>query len=326
MDLAKIEERIDRTEMSGIVISESLGGVQLENMVQVMEVAKLMALSKQAVPPHLRGEPGMCFAVCIQALEWKMSPFSVANKSYVVNDRVAFESQLIHAVIEARAPLKGRLRGTYSGDGPDLVCSISGMLEGEAEPLVYDSPKIKDIKVKNSPLWSSDPRQQLWFYSTRAWARKYCPDILLGLFSKDELEDSEIGPDRARDITPINLKERLHAGRKEGSKGFSGDNVDRALEHKPAVPFDAGATKQPEPVTIDNTAPAAEAQMELSAGDVETELAAKKQAIDRVESKADLLAIVATVTDFLKANKRTDLLGDFLTYADRRGKKLKDAA
>ena len=53
-----------------------------------MTFAKLMALSHVAIPKHLRGNPGACLAVTIQAIEWRLSPYAVANKSYSVNDRL----------------------------------------------------------------------------------------------------------------------------------------------------------------------------------------------------------------------------------------------
>jgi hypothetical protein len=109
LDVAKIEEKIDRVAAGAMTISDEIGGIKFEHMSEVMEFAKLMSIAGSAVPAHCRGEPGVCLAICIQALEWRMSPFAVANKSYVVENRgdkrIAYESQLIHAVIEARAPL-----------------------------------------------------------------------------------------------------------------------------------------------------------------------------------------------------------------------------
>lgn len=320
-DLERIEQKIDRAAAGAIAISDNVGGVMFASMSELLEFAKLMSISQTAVPKHLRGNPGSCLAVCVQALEWRMSPFSVANQSYEVNDRIAYQSMLIHAVVEARSPLKQRLRPTYTGEGQDRACKITGHIKGEVDPLEYESPTVGKIKVKNSPLWTSDVVQQLFYYASRAWARRYCPDVLLGIYSADELDQVE-----ALDVTPAKPDIATRLKKTEGSRGFAGDNVDRALEHKPTVQVDIGTGKQPEPVTIDNSSPIADAQMELSAGDVETELSAKKQALDRVETKADLLAIVASVTDFLKTNKRTDLLGDFMSHADRRGKRLKDAA
>src|SRR5262245_32102388 len=100
MDLTKIEEKLDKTVAGAVAVSDQVGGVLFQNMAEVMEFAKLLSLAGTAVPKHLRGNPGGCLAVTIQALEWRMSPVAVANKSYEVNDRIAFEAQLIHAVVE----------------------------------------------------------------------------------------------------------------------------------------------------------------------------------------------------------------------------------
>lgn len=163
----------------------------IRSMGDMMEVAKLMSVGKQAIPPHLRDNPGACLAVCIQAVEWEMSPFAVANKSYVVNDRLCYESQLIHAVIERRAPLVGRLRHSFSGEGAKRRCKVWASVKGEAEPFEYESPEIGSIKVKNSPLWVSKPDLQLYYNTSRDWARVYFPDVILGVYAKEELEDAE---------------------------------------------------------------------------------------------------------------------------------------
>lgn len=322
MDIAKIEEKLDKSVAGATEVSMALGGIRFQSMMEVFEMAKMMAISGTAIPKHLRGNPGACLAVCVQALEWHMSPFSVAQKSYEVNDRIAYEAQLIVAVINARAPLKERLRYDYDGEGTDMRCTVSGLIEGEAKPLVYISPKIKDIKVKNSPLWTSDPQQQLAFYSGRAWARRHCPETILGIYADDEMRDAE---PLATDITP-SVGERLKSGK--GKRGFDADNVNKALEHKPETPLNVVTDPKPEAekAVLQSTsaapAPAAEVQMELGAGDVETEIAAKKRAIDNVDNKADFETIVAEVQAFLRQHKRPDLIADFLSYADKRGKKL----
>jgi predicted secreted protein len=186
---------LDPRRVDNVKITASAGGVAFASALEVMEFAKLMAMSDKAVPKDFRANAGMCLAIVMQAVEWRMSPFQVANKSYVVNDRIGFESQLIHAVIEARAPLKERLNCEYVGEGTSRACRVEGkFLDGSVR--LYASPMLKDIKVKNSPLWVGDPDQQLWYYSSRAWARKWCPDVLLGVYSKEEIEaDPQLGRD-----------------------------------------------------------------------------------------------------------------------------------
>jgi hypothetical protein len=208
---AMIESKIDRESTGEIILSSSKGALTFEKMGEVMDFAKLMAISREAIPVYLRNNVGACLAVAIQANEWQFSPYAVARFSYVVNDQIAYMSQLIHAVIESRAPLKQRLRPTYEGHGLERVCVIVGHIVGEVDPLEYRSPAIKDIKPQNSPLWKVDPDQQLFYYSSRAWARRYCPDVLLGAYSDDELRDSHVGAANAVDITPsAPANEELH--------------------------------------------------------------------------------------------------------------------
>ncbi|HCE07494.1 MAG TPA: hypothetical protein DEQ40_02625 [Oxalobacteraceae bacterium] len=307
-DLERIESKIDRTVAGAVIVSDNIGGIMFKDMAEVMEFSKLLAVAGAAVPKHLRGNVGACLAVTIQALEWRMSPIAVANKSYEVNDRIAYESQLIHAVVEARAPLKQRLRKKYSGEGPTLQCFVTGHFKGEVDPIEYESPKFSEIKTKNSPLWTSDPRQQLWYYSVRAWARANCPDVLLGIYAEDELEGRS-GADHARDVTPKpDVAKRLTGSK---GRGFSEAHVDANTQPQ-------GEAPKPEPEIIP---PGATQQLDLAA-DVENEIANKKRAVENAETLDDVTALVSATTDYLKQAKRTDLLADFLSVAKAREKKL----
>ena len=181
-----IEQRIDKQVAGQMAVHE--GGLTVANMGQAMEFAKMMAVANIALPSHLRNNVGACLAVCIQAIEWRMSPFAVANKTYCVNDRIAFESQLIHAVIEQRAPLVGRLRHSFAGEGQNRTCTVWAMTRGESEPFSYTSPPIGQITPKNSPLWKTKPDLQLYYNASRDWARMYFPDVIMGVYSDDEIE------------------------------------------------------------------------------------------------------------------------------------------
>lgn len=249
-------------------IEASIGGLRIESLAQVMDVAKLMSQAATAVPEHCRGNTGICFALCLQALEWKMSPFAVANKSYVTNDRLNYESQLVHAVIEARAPLKERLRVRYEGEGDEAVCVVSGWFRGEAGPREHRSPPLSKARPpmgrskdgtrevrKGSPLWDKKPLVQLFYDTSRDFCRIYCPDVLMGIYTPDEVEQYEIGAG-ARDVTAeadaaAALHQRLEAATKNG-EGFREGVVEAGL-NEPAEAQDepqatqAATTVAPEP-------------------------------------------------------------------------------
>lgn len=313
----RINAKIDLAEAGAIAISDRIGGIAFSNMSELMEFAKMMSVSRGAIPPHLRENPGSCLAVCVQALEWRMSPFAVANKSYFVNDRIAYESQLIHAVVEARAKLKTRLRCSYEGDGVALVCVVKGHFQNEPDPIEYRSPEIGTIKPKNSPLWQTDPRQQLWYYSVRAFARRYCPDVLLGIYSEDELADAQVGPAYAKDVTPKpDVTSRL-PGKKE--RGFSHEHVSKTLGT-----VDKAVNIEPVDVTANPPQEAgSELTIEATSGDVVTvdigpvntevlaELTAKRNMLDKIDSVADLDSVNEQTVEFLKDNGAENLVGQW---------------
>lgn len=211
----KIAERLDPAAAGALELSQQAGGLGFSNMAEAMQFAKIMAISGFAVPKHLRGNPGACMAITIQAVEWKLSPFAVANKSYLVNDRLAYESQLIQAVVLQRAPIKGRFHVEFSGEGDKRRCTITATLKDGGEK-DYTSPEIGKIPIKNSPLWKNDPDQQLFYYSGRALCRRHFPDVLLGIYTPEELYEAEEprrGPEHARDVTPKKtLPDELAAG------------------------------------------------------------------------------------------------------------------
>lgn len=223
-DLATLGlDALNKDKAGRIAVSRNAGGVSFATALEVMEFAKLMALADSAVPQPFRKNAGMCLAVTFQAIEWQMSPFQVANKAYVVNDRIGFESQLIHAVIEARAPLQHRLDCRYEGEGPTRKCIVTGMFTN-GDQREYESPQLGSIRVKNSPLWHSDPDQQLWYYASRSWARKWCPDVLMGIYTREELAEN---PALGREVDDKTIEgSGLH-------KRLQGSEVSRDEGHRP---------------------------------------------------------------------------------------------
>lgn len=191
----------ERIPMDAVGVTNTGTGSKIapQNLGEVVKFAEVMCRADIALPKHLRGNAGACMAVAMQALEWQMSPFAVASKSYEVGGRIAYEAQLIAAVVNTRSGIKGRLKYRYDGEGNSLTCTVTGTLDGEE--CVYTSPTVGSITTKNSPLWKSDPQQQLGYFAARSWARRHCPEVILGVYDREEVEDFR-GPDKAKNITP----------------------------------------------------------------------------------------------------------------------------
>lgn len=233
----------------GVSMANTGGGFEVtpSSLGEIVEFARFMCQSQAGIPSFLRGNAPDCAAVIMQALKWGFDPFSVAQKSYKVKDIIAYEAQLIAAVVNTRSGIKGRLKYTYEGEGASLQCTVTGILDGEEYS--YTSPRFDQITTKNSPLWKADPQQQLGYYSVRSWARRHTPEVILGVYDREEAETFQ-GPDNARDITP-SIVGRLKAAQDASDQpqntreGFDADFVRSETQS-----FSTGSS-EPEPETPD---------------------------------------------------------------------------
>jgi RecT family len=226
----------------GVVAPEHVG----HNIV----IAEAMARSK-TIAKILRGDVYACIAIVDMAQNWGFSHYQVARLVYDVNGQMGFEAQLIHAVILAhghRYGLIGRLQFKYDGEDDNRCCSVSGIFKNEVAAQVYRSPPIGKITPKNSPLWRADPDQQLGYFSVRSWARKYAPEIIMGIYTRDELIDNpHLGADNAIDVTKQadELAQRLQnaaqATNGQQKEGFAPTAV------KDAFSEEGGDTLAPQP-------------------------------------------------------------------------------
>ena len=228
-----------------------------ERLTALMSFADKMAECRVTVPAHLAGKPGDCMAIAMQADRWGMDPFAVAQKTHLINGTLGYEAQLVNAVITAMAPTVGRLQFEWFGPWERIVgkfktltgksgkpyhapawsqsdeagCGVRvwATLRGESEPRVLEL-LLQQATVRNSTLWASDPKQQLAYLATKRWARLYTPDVILGVYTPDELEQ------RAPiDVTPVRVDESASAAdrlksRISGAKGESFvDRIDELL-------------------------------------------------------------------------------------------------
>lgn len=183
-----------RTMASEVEVSPT-GALIAKKLSDIMALGEMMARGGAMVGKSFRGRPGACCGIIIRSMAWQMDPYSVSQQAYVTIDKdgnevLAFMAQLISAVVLKHAPIAGRPRFSFSGVGPTRSAQVSCRIKGEDQDSIYISPPMASIKGR-SPLWEKDVDQQLSYYGIRAWARRFTPEILMGVYSKDEIEDAE---------------------------------------------------------------------------------------------------------------------------------------
>ncbi|MDQ1921691.1 RecT family recombinase [Massilia pseudoviolaceinigra] len=225
------------TDVPMVVTSSASLILDSASMDSMMRLAETMAKGRATIPEHLRGSPADCAAVVMQAIQWRMNPFAVAQKTHLVNGTLGYEGQLVNAAIQSsgvtldrfnydwfgpwekiigktkvcNAPAKGnkgdanykkeyqfRVPDYQMQDEENLGVRVWATLRGEVEPRVLELLLVQ-ASVRNSPLWATDPKQQLAYLAVKRWSRLYAPDVILGVYTPDELEDVNR---EMRDITP----------------------------------------------------------------------------------------------------------------------------
>ncbi|EHH2209854.1 recombinase RecT [Salmonella enterica] len=212
-------------------ISASNAIFNVQALGQLTAFANLMADSQVTVPAHLAGKPADCMAIVMQAMQWGMNPYAVAQKTHLVNGVLGYEAQLVNAVIASSSAIHGRFHYRYGGDWErctrtqeitrdkngkngkytvtervrgwtdedeiGLFVQVGAILRGESEITWGEPLYLSGVVTRNSPLWVSNPKQQIAYLGVKYWARLYCPEVILGVYSPDEVEQRE-----EREINP----------------------------------------------------------------------------------------------------------------------------
>lgn len=198
-----------------------------EAMDKMMRLAEIMAKGVATIPAHLQKNPSDCLAVIMQSMQWRMNPYAVAQKTHLVKGILGYEAQLVNAVITTNAPVKGRPNYEWFGDWSKVTgkfdirknsegqeyrvpgwkladeeglgVRVWATIKGEDEPRVL-TLLLAQARTRNSTLWADDPQQQIAYLALKKWSRLHTPDVILGVYTPDEMEDFDSR--EPRDINP----------------------------------------------------------------------------------------------------------------------------
>lgn len=247
------------------------------------KIAEIMASGKSTIPKHLVGSVADCFAVAMQAAQWGMNPFAVAQKTYLVNGVLGYEAQLVNAVITASNAIRGHFHFEYKWEdgAPDGLVKCGAVMKNETEITWGEWLDTKKVTTKNSPLWKTAPKQQAGYLAIKYWSRLYSPAQILGVYTPDELEEKEM-----KNITP--------------PASISGGTTVSALKEKLAPK----KTKEVKKSDVE-TKPSSDALLKK---EVERESATKPQKLSEIVQaeieRTDAPVTLKNVCDFLKYEKK----------------------
>lgn len=157
------------------------------NLEQALALADIMAKA-DLMPAHLKGKPGDCLLIVMQAQRWGMDAMPVAQCTSVVHGKLCYEGKLVAAALYAMGAIEGRLRYEFTGSGNSRGITVIGRPRGAGVDQTVEGT-VENWKTGNEQ-WKKQPDDMLVYRGTRQWARRYAPEALLGVYTPDELEDA----------------------------------------------------------------------------------------------------------------------------------------
>jgi hypothetical protein len=175
---------------------------------EAIQLADVMAKAN-LVPDHLRGKPGDCLLIVMQAQRWGMDAVSVAQCTSVVHGKLCYEGKLVAAALYAMGAVDGRLHYEIGGTGQNASITVTGTPRGGNGPQSV-SGNVKDWRTigkdkqgnRIDNAWDKMPEDMLVYRGTRQWARRYAPEALLGVYTPDEMEDVPNDPTIVATVQP----------------------------------------------------------------------------------------------------------------------------
>lgn len=209
---APVEETSKKEEAIAPVappMPPAVPSVPMEQLKAKLQYAKILATSTM-LPKQYAGNAGNCMIAIDMAERMGISPFQVAQNLDIIQGNPAWKSTAAIALINNCGrfePLEYEI--THNEDWTEF--------SGYAYAKDIKSGKIckgtvVDKKMcvvmgwwdKNGSFWKKMPEQMLVYRTSVFFARKYCPEALMGLYTVDEQRD--INGNRSEETKTIKLE------------------------------------------------------------------------------------------------------------------------
>jgi hypothetical protein len=191
-------------------MSSSLMLTEPNRFATAQRMAQAFAQSEM-VPETLRGSMANCLVALMLADEMGESPLMVMQNIFFVGGRAGWMTQYMIARANRSGKFRGPLRWRSEGEGDDLaVTCFADLAAVDGDPRVeikitmkmahadgwttrWDKKSQRKIPAEK---YQSMPEQMLRWRSATWLIRLYAPDVMFGLPTGDELEDT------MKDVTP----------------------------------------------------------------------------------------------------------------------------
>ena len=162
---------------------------------QMQRAATLFSKSG-LVPKTFDNNPAACFVGLQLAAQLGVNPFMLFQKMYQIGGKIGIEAQVAISIANQKGVFDSAIEHTFEGAGKQRKCTASAKLarSGKVVSLTIDWETVEKEGWNKKPgsKWLTMP-DQMFRYRTSSWLIKtYAPECLMGLHTREELEDSNI--------------------------------------------------------------------------------------------------------------------------------------
>ena len=162
----------------------------------MQRVAQMFSQSRSLVPAHYRGSIADCLIATQMAVRLGVDPMMFMQNTYLVHGRPGMEAKLTIALINKRGPFKGPIMYEYIGEGDSRTCRAYAVVKETGAEVSY-TMTVKVAKAagwwESNNNWKTITDLMLSYRAATYLGRLYCPEVLMGLQTVDELKDVERG-------------------------------------------------------------------------------------------------------------------------------------
>ncbi|MDD4888899.1 MAG: recombinase RecT [Phycisphaerae bacterium] len=148
------------------------------------------------LPDQFRNKPEDCFVMLQLARRLDCDVFMLAQNCYIVHGRPGFEAKFAIGLVNTKGPFKGPIQWTVERDPKTrrpISCAAYAVhrVTGERCEATVDMSMVdgEGWSKKDGSKWRTMPEQMFKYRSAMFLARLYCPEVLMGMKTADELED-----------------------------------------------------------------------------------------------------------------------------------------
>lgn len=197
-----MSELVEKQELEPVLQQTSVTeNMQFGNLVEntkilnnIYRLAKMYSTSTM-IPQVYQNKPDNCFVAIELAGRMNVSPILVMQNLYIVQGKPSWSGQACIALINGCGKFKGELEFVFIGeqmeDSFGCYCKATKKdgKELKGTQITIKMAQDEGWLSKTGSKWKTMPQQMMMYRAAAFFARVYCPEVLMGFSTADEVED-----------------------------------------------------------------------------------------------------------------------------------------